>query len=189
MQLIYDNIVASMVGATVLLIMLSAHMRNQVASAEATAYYMLQQQVIDFTGVLQRDMQNLSSVVDVTETDNKFRFWAQTELADTTKKLVTYQREYRGTMPTADGDVAIYQIERLVNGVDAGGSIATISDWSIVALNEDEAEILAPGDAAGIRINLAALPPVTVGKNEGIIMNGTRWSATYRPQLLRVQEL
>ena len=43
MQFLFDNIVASIVGATVLLMMVATHHRNQLASAEATSYYMLQQ--------------------------------------------------------------------------------------------------------------------------------------------------
>jgi hypothetical protein len=190
MQLIYDNIVASMVGGVVLLMMISANMRNQVAAAESSAFFMLQQQVIDFTSFIQRDMQNLSSVIDVAETDNAFRFMAQVDEADTTKRLVRYEREYTGTKTDAEGNsVPVYRINRYVDGVIAGGSLGTIAEWSIVALNEDEAEIVAPGDAAGVRIVLHALPPVAVGRNDGVAMQGTRWQATYRPQLLRSQEL
>lgn len=190
MQLIFDNIVASMVGASVLLIMIGTHQRNQIAAAEATAHYMLRQQVIDFTDVIQRDMQNLSSVIDVAETDSAFRFMAQTDVADTTKREVKYEREYAGTAVDEDGvSVAVYRIVRYVDGNVAGGSLSTLSEWAITALNEDEAAILLPGDAAAVRVQLAALPPVYVGKNEGKNMQGTRWQATYRPHLLRGQVL
>lgn len=190
MQLIYDNIVASMVGAAVLMIMVGTHQRNQISAAEATAHYMLRQQVIDFTDVLQRDMQNLSSVIDVEETDNEFRFRAQTEVADTTKRLVTYERQSAGTLPDEEGNqVAVYRIVRYVDGQVAGGSLSSISEWSIVALNEDESTILSPADAAAVRVTIAALPPIRIGKNEGLAMQGTRWQATYRPHQLRFEEL
>ncbi len=133
MQFLMDNIVASIVGATVLLMMVATHHRNQLASAEATSFYMLQQQVLDFTSSLQRDMQNVSSVNDLTEkSDSTFSFRAQVSPTDTTKRLVTYRRKkvesrYRKDVGTRD----YFQIERLVAGAVTGGSIGTITAWDI----------------------------------------------------------
>lgn len=191
MQLIFDNIVASMIGSVVLLILLSAHHRNQVSAAEASVYYMLQQQTMEFTGVIQRDMQNLSSAIDVEETSNEFRFRAQTELADTTKHVVTYRREDSGTIENADGElVSSYRIVRLVDGVVTGGSPSTITNWSIVALNEDEAQVEYPADTRALRVGLTVLPPIDVKANViGPAMSGTEWGATFRPRMLRSEEL
>lgn len=191
MQLIFDNIVASMIGGIVLLILLSAHHRNQLSAAEASAYYMLQQQTMEFTGVIQRDMQNMSSAIDVTETGNEFRFRAQTDPTDTTKHLVTYRREDAGTKENSEGEmVSVYRISRLVDGVATGGSPSTISDWTVVALNEDEAAVAFASDAAAVRVGLTVLPPIDVKAHAtGPAMSGTRWEATFRPRMLRDEQL
>ena len=75
MQLIFDNIVASMVGATVILMMMFVNHQSQLAATEAAGFYVMQQQVIDFTGTIKRDMQNVSSVVTTTEVDSTFSFF------------------------------------------------------------------------------------------------------------------
>lgn len=190
MQLIFDNIIASMIGGVVLLILVTTHHRNQLAAAEASGYYMLQQQVMDFTGTIQRDLQNMSAAVDVVEVDDEFQFMAQVDAADTTKKLVTYRRESRGQLEDSDGNlVDVYQIVRLVNGSVAGGSISSISEWSVEGLNLDESAVADPADVAAVRIAMHVLPPVLVEPTDGLAMRGTRWQATFRPRLLRLEEL
>jgi len=187
MQFLMDNIVASIVGATVLLMMVATHHRNQVASAEATSFYMLQQQVLDFTSSLQRDMQNVSSVNDLTEkTDSTFSFMAQVSPTDTTKRLVTYRRKkvesrYRKDVGTRD----YYQIERLVAGVVTGGSIGTITAWDVRVLNEEGNPASAVGDARQVRISLEAASPVDVNVRDGVTVRDTRWQSTFRPRMLR----
>ncbi|NNE47560.1 MAG: hypothetical protein HKN37_12975 [Rhodothermales bacterium] len=191
MQFLMDNIVASIVGATVLLMMVATHHRNQVASAEATSFYMLQQQVLDFTSSLQRDMQNVSSVNDLTEkTDSTFSFMAQVSPTDTTKRLVTYRRKkvesrYRKDVGTRD----YYQIERLVAGVVTGGSIGTITAWDVRVLNEEGNPASAVGDARQIRISLEAASPVDVNVRDGVTIRDTRWQSTFRPRMLRDSSL
>lgn len=190
MQLIFDNIIASMVGGVVLLILVTVHHRNQLAAAEATGYYMLQQQVVDFTGTIQRDMQNMSAAVDVVEVDSAFRFMAQTDPADTTKRLVTYKRERRGMVEDSDGNlVDVYQIVRYVGSDVAGGSISTVSEWSVEGLNEDESPVAAAADVAAVRVTVHVLPPVLVEPTDGLAMRGAHWQATFRPRMLRFEEL
>lgn len=187
MQLIFDNLIATMVGGVVLLMLLASHHRNQVSAAEASAYYMLNQQVMEFTGVLQRDLQNVSRALDIDMTDDEFHFRAQTELGDTTKHTITYKKEAAGTVYAADGStVQVYQIHRFVDGLPSGASPATISDWSLVALNKDEATIADPADAAAIKVQMVILPPIDVGVHTtGTSMSGTQWQATFRPRMLR----
>ncbi len=187
MQFLFDNIVATIVGATVLLMMVATHHRNQLASAEATSYYMLQQQVLDFTSSLQRDMQNVSSAIDLTEkTDSTFSFMAQVSPTDTTKRQVTYRRKKVETRYRKDtGNRDYYQIERLVAGNVTGGSIGTITAWSVQVLNEEGNAAGTVGDARQIRIALEAASPVDVETRDGVTIRDTRWQSTFRPRMLR----
>ncbi len=193
MQFLFDNIVASIVGAVILLMMVATHHRNQLASAEATSYYMLQQQVLDFTSTIQRDMQNVSSVQNLSEDTTgaygyagAFSFRAQTSPTDTTKRLVTYRRKQVGTRyRKGEGTLTFFQIERIVEGAMTGGSIATITDWTIEVLNEEGNPAGTVGDAKQVRVGLAAATPVDVDAREGIAIRDTRWQATFRPRMLR----
>ncbi len=196
MQFLFDNIVATIVGATVLLMMVATHHRNQLASAEATSYYMLQQQVLDFTSGLQRDMQNVSGAIDLTEKPlsygedggyvGSFSFMAQISPTDTTKRQVTYRRKKVETRTRKDtGPRDYYQIERVVAGSVTGGSIATITAWRIQVLNEEGNPATAVGDAKQIRIAFEAASPVDVEIRDGVTIRDTRWQSTFRPRMLR----
>lgn len=191
MQFLFDNIVASIVGATVLLMMVATHHRNQLASAEATSYYMLQQQVLDFTSSLQRDMQNVSAAIDLTEkSDSTFSFMAQVSPTDTTKRQVTYRRkkvESRHRKDTGWRDY--YQIERVVAGTVTGGSIGTITSWAVQVLNEEGNPASTVGDARQVRVALEAASPVDVEVRDGVTIRDTRWQSTFRPRMLRDSSL
>ena len=199
MQFLFDNIVASIVGATVLLMRVATHHRNQLASAEATSYYMLQQQVLDFTSSLQRDMQNVSGAIDLTEKPmseedegyaGSFSFMAQISPTDTTKRMVTYRRKKVETRYRKDtGPRDYFQIERVVAGSVTGGSIGTITAWSVQVLNEEGNPATAVGDARQIRIALEAGSPVDVEVRDGVTVRDTRWQSTFRPRMLRDSSL
>jgi hypothetical protein len=199
MQFLFDNIVASIVGATVLLMMVATHHSNQLASAEATSYYMLQQQVLDFTSSLQRDMQNVSGAIDLTENGisegdegyvGSFSFMAQISPTDTTKRMVTYRRKKVETRYRQDtGPRDFFQIERVVAGHVTGGSIATITAWSVQVLNEEGNPATAVGDARQIRIALEAASPLDVEVQDGVTIRDTRWQSTFRPRMLRDSSL
>ena len=186
MQLIYDNIVASMIGAMVLLIMVAANHQTRLASAEATSYYMLQQQMLNFTATVQRDMQNVSSVNMVAEEDSVFSFRAQVTPADTSKRLIEYRRQVTGTRHDDEGNlVTLYQIVRFVDGNAAGGSIATITDWIVQVLNEEGNAATDVADARQVAVAVGATMPIEVKALRGQTVDATEWQATFRPTLLR----
>ena len=194
MHFLFDNIVASIVGAVILLVMVATHHRNQLASIEATSYYMLQQQVLDFTSTIQRDMQNLSSIqtlkesADTTETGyvGKFVFRAQTSPTDTTKRLITYRRKNAGVRQRkGQANIKLYQVVRLVDGNMTGGSIATLTSWSIQGLNEAGNSASSLGDVKQIKVSMAAATPIEVVTPDGVTIRDTRWESTFRPRMLR----
>ena len=74
MQLILDNIVATIIAASVTLMLMTAQHSNQMAAVESTVFYMLERQMIDFQSIVRRDMQNVRSVDTVAEVDSSFIF-------------------------------------------------------------------------------------------------------------------
>ncbi|NND71649.1 MAG: hypothetical protein HKN43_08720 [Rhodothermales bacterium] len=189
MQLIYDNIVASMVGAAVILVMVFTNHQTQIAASEAAGFYIMQQQLIDFTSTLQRDMQNVSSVVDTEMADSTFSFFAQVSPSDTTKMQVIYLRKTVGSRYVDGANVPLYQIERYVNGAIAGGGIASVTEWSIEVLNGEGNSIIDPANARQVAINFRVVPPIDVEVIEGITVGDTRWETTFHPTMLRDSSL
>lgn len=189
MQLILDNIVATVIAASITLMLMSAQHRNQMATVESTAFYMLEQQMIDFQSFVRRDMQNLRSVETVSEIDSAFVFFAQTSPTDTTRKRVTYKRTARGVRHMPDGTTRpMYQIVRLEDGVVAGGTMSTIVDWNIAALNAEGTAIASAADAAQVAISVTALPPLDLSTID-VTIDESRWDITYHPRLLRESTL
>lgn len=189
MQLILDNIVASMVGSTVILMMMFVNHQSQMAATEAAGFYIMQKQVMSFTGTVQRDMQNLSSVTTVTEVDSVFTFFAQVSPTDTTKREVEYRRKSAGQRTVGGSTVQVFQIERWVSGSPAGGSIATITDWNIQAQNAEGNSVADPADTRQISVGFRVIPPIDVQALEGVTIGDTRWEALYRPRMLRDSSL
>ncbi len=189
MQLIFDNIIASMVGGTVIMMMMFVNHQSQMAATEAAGFYIMQQQVMSFTSTVQRDMQNLSSVTNVTEVDSVFTFFAQVSPTDTTKQQVQYRRKQAGTRYIAGTAIPVYQIERWVAGAPAGGSVATITDWNIEALNDEGNSIADPADTRQLSVGFRVIPPIDVQAIEGITIGDTRWQSLYRPRMLRDNSL
>lgn len=189
MQLILDNIVASMVGSAVILMMMFVNHQSRMAATEAAGFYIMQQQVMSFTGTVQRDMQNLSSVTTVTEEDSVFTFFAQVSPTDTTKQQVEYRRKKVGVRSISGNAIPVYQIERWVAGNPAGGSIATITDWNIQAQNAEGNSIADPADTRQVAVGFRVIPPIEVQAIEGVAVGDTRWQALYRPRMLRDSSL
>jgi hypothetical protein len=186
MQVLLDNIVASIVGAVILLMMLAVQQRNQLASAEATSFYMLQQHVLDFTSTLQRDMQNVTAVLDLKEDESNltFRFLAQVSPTDTTKRLVSYKRVKVRLRERGGVQIPLYQIERYVDGNMSGASMQSITAWAVRGLNEEGNPAGTPGDVKQILVRMDVASPVEVLSDEDKI-DATRWEATFRPRMLR----
>lgn len=186
MQLLLDNIAATIIATSVMLMMLTAQIRNQLASAEATVFYMLEQQMIDFHSIVRRDMQNIRSVASLDADDENFVFYAQTDPTDTTRTQVTYSRRDVSVRYEEDGSATqLYQIVRYENGIVAGGSIGSIVDWGIAVLNAEGTEVASMADAAQILFSIGAIAPIEVELMDGIHIDESRWDATFHPRLLR----
>lgn len=186
MQLLLDNIAATIIATSVMLMMLTSQIRNQLASAEATVFYMLERQMIDFHDVVRRDMQNLRSIESLDADDENFVFYAQTSPADTARTLVTYSRKDVSVRHEDDGSTTqLYQIVRYENGIAAGGSIGSIVDWGVAVLNDEGTEVASMADAAQISFSISAVAPIKVDLMEGVQIDESRWDATFHPRLLR----
>jgi len=168
-----------------MLVVMNVQMENQLVAAEAAAYHMIQQHTLGFAQVIQRDMQNLSTIVDIEEDGNSFEFVAQTSTTDTTKRTVEYRRVYKGAKDDHGVSTPLYQIERYVNGAIDGSSYDALSYWKIAAQNEDGNAATDPSDVSQIQVEFVATTPANMRISERIEIQDTRWDSTFRPMMLR----
>lgn len=186
MNVFVDNIGASIIGATVMLVVMNVQFENQLVAAEASAYHHIQQQTLSFAQLIQRDMQNMSTVVDLEEDANSFEFVAQTSTADTTKRTVEYRRVYKGSKHNDDGTTTpLYQVQRYVNGVIDGSSYEALSHWAIIAANEDGNVATIPTEVTQIQVEFIATTPAELEISDKIDIQDTRWKSIFRPMMLR----
>lgn len=187
MQLILDNLAASIITMTIFLMLVAVNHRSQEAEMEAYVFESMRKRQINFIETLRRDMLSLSSMEDIIEdpSDHTFTFYAWYEGESDSMKVV-YDREL---VEVRDG-VELYQVRRLVGPVSGplvqnGASMGTLTEWSIEARNGQGGEILDPGEAEQVRIEFALISPLA----EEQPYQRQQWSATYRPRLLQDREL
>ncbi len=178
MQLILDNIVATMIAGVLFLVLVAVNQRSRMAAVETSNYYALKQQELTFVETLKRDMQNVTDLQSVKEDPMtlEFRFKARTDPADTTRQDVAYRRVYKGVR---DG-LPLYQVQRIVAGQPDGGSMSTIVKWEIVGQSEDGGSCVA-ASCRQIYVRFEAINPFQQGET----VDRSRWEATFRPTQLQ----
>ncbi len=193
MQLILDNILASIIAMSIFLILVTVNHRSQQTIVEAANYYAMKKQEFNFIEILASDFQNVREVKtkDGQQTcngvPNSFGFVAAVKISSNSNNTevseVCYQRELVETRP--DG-TDIYQIQRYVDGVASGRSMAAITKWSIVALNEDNQPVQQTSveDTEAIRIAFETVSPFLQDELRQAVPR-TRWQTTFRPRMLR----
>ena len=179
MQFVLDNLLASVVAGMVFLILAGVSVRSQLTNVETTNHYGLKNQEINFIEMLKLDLHGVSGVKSVIEdpVDSSFKFMAYMTPTATTETEITYRRAKVGER---DG-VPLYQIRRLEDGLAAGRSMVTVTDWVIEARNHEGGSITDPANAGQIYVRFEAAAPW----QEDETIKRSRWEATFRPPLMR----
>lgn len=191
MQLIFDNLIAVIVFGMITLMLMTAYMRNQSVKVEAAGAYALRAQQVAFISILRRDIagmicdeENLATCPDfeVDPVDHTYTFHTRLGGVNSTLHKVTYKRR---TVGESDGEDR-YQIQRYVDASGSldpgdydGGSMPTITNWSVRAVNEDGNTPTKKGDIRRIKVHFEAVPPYSMDAQPH------PWEATYRPMYLR----
>ncbi len=183
MQLILDNLLASIIASTIFLILVSLSFRGQEQAADAANNYALKKQELNFIEVLRQDLHSAIRVKTATSPpDSSFVFIRQSDQHGATDS-VTYRRKY----VTSRNGRKLYQIERLSGVAYSGASMATVTDWQIEAQNK-HGNAVHPDTldkATQIFVRFEAAAPF----KEDSIVTLSRWEATFHPPLLREAEL
>ncbi len=189
MQLILDNLAATIIAGTIFLMLVAVSFRSQEAEMEAYTFEALRKQQVNFIETLRRDMLSLSSLEDIVEdpVSHTFTFYAWYPGESDSMKVV-----YRRVPVEVRDGVQLYQIERYV-GPALGGtldldgaSMPSLTAWRIEARNgEGSPDIAGPEEAEQVYIEFRAISPFA----EEQPFQPQEWSATYRPRLLQDRTL
>jgi hypothetical protein len=190
MHIIWENLTAMllMLGVTATLLVINAN--NQETLAESTAYYLLRNDGLAFMDLIKRDLKGAEEVKTYSAASGSFRF--DTFIGnETTASTIEYRRTQVGvvqhTRRRSDStwveSITLYQIERYVNGNLWGGSPASISDFQMQALNEQN-DALTSGDDLGSCRKIFVHFEIASPYIDIEAIDRLRWETTYVPPLL-----
>jgi len=180
MQIILDNLGATLIAVTIFLMIFNLNSRNGQTLTETTAFYMVTTQTEAFAKILRRDLQGVADILTITEEtqldgSTEFRFDSRIG-DDTTRHTIIYRKQ----ASLVRHGIPFYYIERVVDGVVEGGSLDILTDWEIVALNEDAGNITDPDDAAQVYVRFETASPMV----EADVVQSIRWETRFFPPLL-----
>lgn len=190
MFFLLDHLSAQIIVGGMLLMLVTVHVRGQRAVQEVNQVYALRRQQIAFTDVLRRDLRNATQVMSLNEDagTRTFSFRALTAPGTGADRLVTYRREW---VARVDG-VDRYRIDRYVDGVRDGSSMATVTGWEISARNAQGMSVLSAGDARQFVVRLEAANPyrshdASDPYRQAGISARTQWDGAFHPP--RIQQI
>lgn len=193
MHIILDNLSATLIAATILVMIFSVNFHNGQTLTETSVFYGVTSHTEAFAKILRRDLQGIADIETVTEeaqADGSTEFRFESRIGDdTTKHDVTYKKIFSQTRTfderLVDGTLDstytrdFFRVERLVDGVADGGSSDILIDWEIVALNEDAGSISDPDDAAQVYVRFEAASPVV----DTDVIQSIKWESRFFPPL------
>lgn len=197
MQFLIDNIVATIITASLFLTLVTVNHRAGQAAAETASYYALKKQEYNFIEFMQHDFQNVREVKTISGTqswsghDSTFTFIGEVRDSPSSPRRIA-EVQYRYGFVESRKGVKLFQVERYVNNGSgmmepAGKSMATLTGWQIQALNKDKQPINNAANldqAAAIRVRFEGASPI-LQEELGQTLPRTRWKTTFWPRYLQ----
>ena len=189
MQFVLDHLSAIMISAAVTLLILSTTFSAQRSAAEQTIAYAAKKMTLEMADTIEQEFLLIGDGTDdtietiTTNSDGnttEFSFWREDEfgldmeVSYTLTELdsVYIQSEWR----------QLYRLNRLENGVPAGGGSSRLTDFRITLLNSSGA---ATADVAEARlIRIAAVNAYPYGESADMYLFRSFWGISVRPRNL-----
>ena len=197
MQFLLDNILASIISASLFLILVTVNHRASQANAETVAYYALKKQEYNFIEFMKHDFQNVREVKTTNGKQtwgmqsNTFAFIGEVKDSPTSSRRIA-EVQYRFRFVNTRDGVDLYQVERYVDDGSgtmepAGKSMYTLTGWTIQALNKDKQPITSQANldqAAAIRVRFEAASSLSQAQVTQTLPR-TRWKTVFWPRYLQ----
>ncbi len=200
MQFILDNLLAIIIGVTVLVIIFAMRMQSQEALIETADSYTMRKQQLAFVEVLERDMQGVYEVNDTSASDGVFSFHTRIIDESAGNAVVARRVVYQLVKAPGADSLTLYQIKRyqgppdigtFYNGVrpgtdvPTGKSVPSISRFVMRARSRDNQGITNPKSAQQIYVRFQAASTLKFKAQEHRTANAVGFEATYRPVALQ----
>lgn len=179
MPFVYDNLIASVIGATVFLILISIQMRSTNANVAQTSRTVALKQAQTLATWLEEDLGQMGRNMDSTpfmppertdeeasptgetgetfdpEKDSAFEFEYKDENGNTTTVQYSVRESPESPVDVDGGPRTLYELER--NG--SGGSAATLGYFDIRFLNDNAGVTTDPDAIQSIRVHFSVVAP------------------------------
>ncbi len=199
MLLLYDHLVAVLIGGFIFLVLVQMQQTGIQAQVEVTRYYASRTQMVGFIEMLQRDFQNVGAGVDPSDQMMVSFSWDDTEKSieflatvDTTAgapvELIKYQLLSVPSQESHCEKVECYEIQRFVHDGTAyqadGKSMNTLTEFEIQLRMWNGSPVVGDlDDTREIFVRVVALSPM----GEGGFIKRSRWQTQFRPINLTLQ--
>ena len=186
MQLIFDNLIALLVGTVVLLLLLGLSTDWTTENRDRTRQHMTREMQRSLAEMFERDVLNVGANVPVGDdilvanTDSLFSFWGAVNGSGVARLI-----EYKLKAETQEDGTDLYRIERYVDGTYSGGSPALLRWFEVKLLDVNDSPVTAAPftDARKILIRFQSVLPYQPD-NEVASLRHLNWESVYQPTLL-----
>lgn len=187
MQLILDNIAATIIFSAVAFAFATMQLFSSRSSIETTVSYMAKKQTLELAATLEQELKMVGegtlNDIDLIETNasgqtTRFVFWRNDGTGDL---KIEYRLVPTDTVEIDGVTIPRYRMDRYVNDVKNGGSSSTLRDFRIETL--DESGSVVPAEST-VLIRASILDTYPIGDFDDMYLGQTYWGMTLRPEEL-----
>ena len=183
MSLLYDHLIASILGIAVFFILVVVHQRSGETTRDQTQYYSAKTHLVRVTEMIEHDFANLGAGVApndsifITKDEETFAFMALVDPEDEETSKITYRRVVADVVEIAGEAVQQYEIHRLIDDVLTGKSPATLRAFDVELWDNDHQITTNYTDVAAVHVRFE-VASLLGGDDE---LHVARWNRTFRP--------
>ncbi len=189
MFLLFDNLTATVIGGTIILVISAISLGIQKHSTERVVIHAAKQGLLTTAEMLERDLHTAGSDLKEGEDmitgvgDDWIEVQYRLDPADPQPVKVKYQAVLSDTLVSGTDSVVVYTLKRYVDGVEMGSSPPYLSYVSFTLLDDNEQPVVQPANATMIRVRLRMALPF--GWQHQAYIRNLYWGTTFRPLALR----
>ncbi|GAB5518888.1 MAG: hypothetical protein RhofKO_11390 [Rhodothermales bacterium] len=163
MHVFLDHIMATLIGCSVVVILLYTQFRANETAVEQLQYLGAKQQMLSMNEWIEEDLLNIGvgvtgGLADIAVwNDSTFTFRRKIDAADAAASLITYSRSTVGSIAKTDSTYTVYKMTRAINGVVDGGTPENMSLNEFIMLDAAGNQVFDPSTAVSISVRLHIL--------------------------------
>ncbi|NNE70332.1 MAG: hypothetical protein HKN29_08200 [Rhodothermales bacterium] len=188
MNVVLDNLSATIVFATVSFVLVTTQFRMQQDTAQTTVSYMAKRQLLSFAELVEDEFELIGEEVSgdkivslTSDSDGKTTSFVFNRDISSVDTQIEYRLVPTDTVQTLGRDVPLYKVERYEGGALAGGGAGYFSDFRVELLTSSGGSAT-PSTARVVRVRVSMAH--AVGNMDDSSVNVSYWGMTLRPTSL-----